>query len=163
MDKKSILALYRFQLQYLENLIENIPDERLYELQDEKFNSAGWILGHLCVEVEDVFEYYAISYSKNKSWRNMFRNTMGQIKSGDTLPSKQDLWRELNKRYAIFADFYMNLSETERKKDHPSNLLKDILPDTDSWLNHHITTHIAIHCGNLVVWKKMIGLNVNGF
>jgi hypothetical protein len=42
-------------------------------------------------------------------------------------------------------------------------MLKEVFPTLDSWFAHHLTTHIAVHCGNIVVWQKMIGLDADGF
>ena len=54
-------------------------------------------------------------------------------------------------------------SASELCEDPPSVLLKDSLPNKHTWFLHHITTHIAVHIGNLVVWKKLNGLAIEGY
>lgn len=162
----TIIDLLNFQLQYLNQLIENIPDERLYEKQLEGFNSAGWILGHICVEADDVIRQLKITNpfeALDTNWVKWFKNSTGRIDSLEKLPKKKELITILNKRYQSLGSVYAELQDTQRQSDHPSGLLKEVLTTFDSWFAHHLTTHIAMHCGNLVVWKKLIGLPVNGF
>jgi hypothetical protein len=64
MNQSTIAELSNFQLTYLKKLIINIPNDRLYELQLSGYNSAGWILGHLCVEAEDPLNHLNINYKK---------------------------------------------------------------------------------------------------
>lgn len=161
---KTIVHLFKFQKSYLKQLLDNVPEEKLYAKQLNGYNSAGWILGHLCVEAEDVFNYFNIPYQKlDKRWSTWFKNSSGEISTSENLPTKKELLAIFEKRYLLLCDVYESLSSKDRTSRHLSTLLKDKLPDIDSWFAHHLTTHIAIHCGNIVVWKKLIGLQVNGY
>lgn len=162
----TIIDLLNFQLQYLHQLVENITDERLYEKQLEGLNSAGWILGHICVEADDVIQYLKIEARFEKldpKWTVWFKNTTGKVTSFEDLPTKKVLLETLNERYKTLGQVYLELNEDQRIGSHPSKLLKNVLTTLDAWFAHHLTTHIAAHCGNIVVWKKVIGLPVNGF
>lgn len=159
----TITSLARFQLNYLKKLVANIPDDRLYEKQLDGYNSAGWILGHIYVEADDVLNFLNIPYEQNDLWKSLFYNTAGRLQSLDNVPEKGELVEKLYERYDQLIDVYENLSTEQRSAPHPSKMVKDILPNVDAWFAHHITTHISIHCGNLVVWKKMIGLEVGGY
>ena len=44
-----VIELFDFQKKYLFQLVKNISDKDLYLFQDKGFNSAGWILGNLCL------------------------------------------------------------------------------------------------------------------
>lgn len=159
----TIVSLFRFQEKYLLKLLANVSEEDLYKKQFEGFNSAGWILGHFCVEAEDVLKYYEIPYHEHADWVSLFRNTTGKIKSLDNLPSKEELLNSFKERYDLLCEKFDSLSSEELKQPHPSTFMKDFLPDIESWIAHHLTTHISLHIGNLVVWKKMIGLEVGGY
>jgi len=162
--KETIVDLCQFQIQYLKKLIENIPEDRLYEKQLEGYNSAGWILGHICVEAEDVFAHLDIQYpTVDENWISWFRNSSGKITSLENLPSKEELIQMLESRYHLLCDAYLNLSDERRNGPHPSNFMKDKLKTFDSWYAHLLTTHISIHCGNLSIWKKIIGLPIGGY
>lgn len=164
--KDTIIDLLNFQLQYLNQLVENIPNERLYEKQLEGFNSAGWILGHICVEADDVIDQLSSnkSFGKlNSDWKKWFKTSTGKIEKLEKLPNKEELLNTLTQRYTALGEVYLKLAKGKRNSEHPSKLLREVLITFDSWFAHHLTTHIAMHCGNIVVWKKIIGLPVNGF
>lgn len=161
--KETVVELYRFQLTYLEKLVENISDELLYRKQDEGFNSLGWILGHLIVEAEDVFHDLEIPNEVNPKWSAYFKNSSGKIDSDSILPSKEELIDLVKSRYNRLAEEYSKLTDLERTANHPSSFLREKYSSYDAWFAHHITTHIAIHCGNIVVWKKMMSLEINGY
>ncbi len=162
--KHTIINLFNFQLLYLKKVVRNIPEERLYEKQLEGFNSAGWLLGHICVEADDVFIHLNVSYNKlEPTWYTWFKNSTGVVKSFDDLPTKELLLSKLEERYNLLSSLYLNLTDGQRLSSHPSEMLKEVFPTLDSWFAHHLTTHLAIHNGNIVVWKKMIGLDSDGF
>lgn len=163
MMKNTVLDLYRFQKNYLFKLLDNIDDTQLYERQMDGFNSAGWILGHLCVEAEDVLDYLKIDYTKvSDNWEKWFRNSTGKVERIEGLPTKEWLINIFTERYNLLESAYSELG-SRGDDPHPSIMLKDIFTNLDAWFAHHLVTHIAVHCGNISVWKKMIGLEVGGY
>ena len=162
--QNTVTELFKFQELYLEQLMGNVPEERLYEKQLKGFNSAGWILGHLCVEVEDVFDYLKTPYYKvDESWTTWFKNAEKGITTLDNLPTKSELMHVFQIRYEELCKVYEGFNSRDRFSGHPSKFLENHLPNLDAWVAHHLTTHIAIHCGNIAVWKKVIGLHVGGY
>ena len=159
----TIEALYHFNISYLIRLAENIPDEQLYEKQLDGFNSAGWILGHLFVEGQDILDFYEIEHHTSSEWDQYFRYGSGKITSRENLPKKEDLIKKIKKRYQLLLELYLNLSDEQKAAKHPSTLLAGTYENMDTWFAHHFTNHIAIHCGNITVWKKLIGLPINGY
>ena len=164
--KETIVNLYRFQLNYLKRLIDNIPEERLYLSNASGVNSPGWILGHIAVEAEDVLLYLDEPFLKlPEKWFVWFRNGSKGVAdvAGEELPSKSELMEAIDRRYSVLEGEYLNLSDHSRVGAHPSEFMKNILPDLDSWFAHHLVTHIAVHTGNISVWKKVMGIEVGGY
>ena len=135
----------------------------MYEKQLDGFNSAGWILGHIYVEGQDVLNFYNIEYVHQHEWDQFFRFGTGSISSLNGLPIKEELLQQINERYSIIMELYLSLSEEQKNAPHPSQLLQNAYKNIDGWFAHHLTNHIAVHCGNITVWKKLIGLPVNGY
>ncbi len=159
----TIEALYHFNMSYLLRLVENISDEQLYEKQLEGLNSAGWILGHLFVEGQDILDFYKIEHTTSPEWNQYFRYGSGKITSLENLPKKEEMIDKIKVRYQLLLEVYLNLSKEQREAKHPSQLLAKTYQNMDAWFAHHFTNHIAIHCGNITVWKKMIGIPINGY
>jgi uncharacterized damage-inducible protein DinB len=164
---RTILELFNFQMRYLHKLVANIPDELLYAKQMAGYNSAGWILGHLCVEAEDALQKMDLVREEDRIdplWWRWFENTTGKIDTVDrSLPDKATLMRTLDQKYKQLGEIYGSLTAAQRASPHPSTFLRQVLSSYDAWFAHHLTTHIAMHCGNIVVWKKMLGLSLSGY
>ena len=144
--------------------MENIPEELLYAKQNQGFNSAGWLMGHLCVEIQDVLDHFQVDYSRwSPETEKMFR--MGSSGDLDTssLPSKKDILFTFKSRYEKARQVYLEADASQLSGPHPSTFLGDLVPDLDAWIIHHLVPHLAIHAGNLSVWKKMVGLTINGY
>ena len=161
----TIQELYQFQLLYLKQILENIPEQKLFAAQEEGLNSAGWILGHLIVEADDVFTHLKTNIEAvPQLWTANFKSAKTWNKqSFVNLPTKQELVKCLEFRYNLMLDLYSKLSDQERLAPHPSKMLAGFYTNLDTWIAHHLITHFAIHCGNITTWKKTIGLEVQGF
>lgn len=164
MSKETIIAIAKFQCHYLEQLYNNVPEDKLYERQLQGYNSAGWVMGHLAVEADSVLHHLKIrKLPKLKGWYQWFKNTQGKITTLEGLPGKAELLKEFKEANTVLIEAYNTLPVGDRNSSHPSIIIGQRLPNLDSWVTHHITTHISIHCGNFAVWKKLVGLNVEGF
>ncbi len=160
----TIGQLYNFQKFYLKQIVDNIPQDRLFEKQSEGFNSAGWLLGHLVVEADSVMNFLNLSLpAVPTAWKQSFAGggiwDPGRFES---FPTKKQLLTHFEERYDEILDAYEQLNEEEKAAEHPSLLLANIYANVDAWIAHHLVNHIAVHCGNIVVWKKAIGLPVQG-
>ena len=58
---------------------------------------------------------------------------------------------------------YLSITDEKRMSMHTSEMLSQIYTNTDSWFAHHIITHIAVHIGNITIWKQVNNIAVQGF
>lgn len=160
----TIKELFDLQMFYLIKVLDNIPENKLYEKQGDGFNSAGWTLGHLIVESEDLFSFLNIPTIKiPDEWDRCFKNgKRNGLEDKNNLPSKGELINAFQLRYNSLMTNYLKLTNVEKESPHPSEMLRDFYSNLDSWYVHHLITHVAVHIGNITTWKKVIGLEVNG-
>ncbi len=163
MNRKEIIELSNFSIHYFKKLIANIPEELIYKKQSDGINSAGWIMGHLCAEATDLFKFYAPSKKLNYSWLPKFHNTAAPLQITTDLPSKKDMLLVFDDFYGVLQKIYLELPISELQKPCPGKILPNHLSTMGGSFHHHLATHIFVHCGNLVVWKKMMQLPVEGY
>ena len=164
MLQQDIISLFEFQQSYLLKTVANISDEIAYTKQDQGINSAGWVLGHLCAEGVDVLiKLGAHDTVYSVDWLGLFGSDAPSLDLQANLPSLSRAVHDFNEIYERVIAAYRALPAHAFEDDPPSKLLKDHLPNKHVWLLHHITTHIAVHIGNLVVWKKLNGLSIDGY
>ncbi|MGY6648695.1 DinB family protein [Wenyingzhuangia sp. IMCC45574] len=157
--------LYSLQKLYVQKIVANISEEDLYAGQENGVNSPGWILGHLIVEVEDIIKYLKLELEPIAvNWIDTFKGGENwEGRSLKELPSKELLIRVFTDRYDFLMNAYLELDDAVRKEEHPSKLFSGIYSNIDAWFAHHLITHLAIHAGNITVWKQIRGIQVEGF
>ena len=165
---QDVIALYHFQQQYLFQVLANIPDDVAYERGEEKLNgvglnSAGWLMGHLCAEGIDVLTKLAIEYRVDVDYSALFSYQVKEMPAVERCPSLSQMKQDFDYIYGLLATAYAELDETKAQVAPPSELLQSVLSTTSAWFAHHLTTHLSIHIGNLTVWKKVMGIEVNGY
>ena len=160
----TIKELYKFQKLYLLKILENISEKELFLNQEKGINSPGWILGHLIVEVEDISKHLNIkTVPLPMHWNEMFRGGKPWKNfSSKELPKKEELIEVFIATYDSLLNVYTNLSDQQRKSIHPSKMLAQFYTNLDSWFSHHLITHLAVHSGNIAMWKKMNNIKVEG-
>lgn len=162
--RNTIVELFEFQEQYLFQILRNIPESKLYSTDKNMGNSPGWILGHLIVEIEDIFNHLNIERENIETF--FFESFKGGVYyksfNVEKLPNKEKLMILFKKRYSLLLNTYLELNQNQRKEKHPSEMLSEIYSNVDSWIVHHLITHVAVHIGNISTWKKMNHIEVQG-
>ena len=163
--KNTITELYGLQKFYLIQILQNIPEEKLFFHQENDVNSPGWVLGHLIVEVEDLLNFLKIELEPlPNTWKESFKG--GKPWKQDTfekLPTKKELIRVFELRYDTLIHAYIKMDDNMRLALHPSKMLSSFYTNVDAWFAHHLITHLAIHLGNITTWKQAHGIKVEGF
>lgn len=163
MNKNEIIKLSNFSIHYFKKLVNNIPEEVIYEKQSEEINSAGWIMGHLCAEATDLFKLFNPSIKWDYLWLMKFHNTASYLEITEDLPSKKEMLFVFDEFYDYLQKLYLNLPKEQLVEPCPGKILPQHLSNLAGSFHHHLTTHIFVHCGNLVVWKKLMKLPVDGY
>lgn len=157
MNNDSVVYLNHFLLSYLTNLIADISPAEIYRYQDQKINSPGWCLGHLAVETDDANKYLGNKTAVPEEWYSLFYYTAPPLKLDQELPSKKELTSAVNKVFPQLLNSFLILDEQFLNKPCHSNFLKDKLPTERDWFLHILTTHIAMHAGNIASWRRFSG------
>ena len=161
----TIKELYNLQKLYFLKILANIPNEELFDGQENGISSPGWVLGHLVVELEDIINHLRLSVEPLPNyWLESFKGAKNwNNRPLKELPKKRLLIKLFETRYDILMNEYLKLDDAVRKEKHPSKMFSDIYSNIDSWFAHHLITHLAIHSGNITVWKQSKGMKVDGF
>lgn len=159
-----ISELYNFQKYYLLKIVQNIPEEKFFKNEPNKINSPGWIIGHLIVEIQDIFNHLNIQIeSLPENWFLNFKGGKSLDKFNiKSLATKKELIQTFELRYDILMKIYSELTEEQKSSNHPSKMFSETYTNIDSWITHHLITHLAVHIGNITTWKKINDIKVNG-
>jgi hypothetical protein len=75
------------------------------------------------------------------------------------VPSKQDLLQALAEGHGLVAAALASADEHRLQEPHSIQFLLGALPTKADLLSHLLTTHEAVHWGQLSAWRRARGLS----
>ncbi|MDH4070222.1 MAG: DinB family protein [Ignavibacteria bacterium] len=150
-------VLSRFIRRYLALLVADIPDSDLYGLQEQGINSPGWCLGHVAVETDAAYRHLWSEGIVPDEWYRLFYFTSPPLKVTPELPGKNNLTDALENIFTILKPAMEGKPEDFWDQECHSSFLREDLPTEGDWYQHILTTHPAMHAGNIATWRRIRG------
>lgn len=147
-----------FLLQYAGRLLTDIPDERWAEQPIAGVNHPAWIAGHLALSGASAASLFGGEMSLDPKWSAMFGAGSQLSATRSEYPTKDELCQALDEAYqqARQAGEAATVEQAALPNTHP--LLKQALPKREHAFAFLLTSHVAVHLGQLSAWRRMIGL-----
>lgn len=145
-----------WMLTFTQSLIEDLSDEQLY-LHVGTTNPPAWILGHLAAEADKALTTLGEKQMLPADWHGAYL----QGSSPDTAKayySKHELWQANEAVYAALRQTVLKLPSERLQESSHSDFLREHLPTRGDWLGHILTTHVAMHAGQVQYWRRLQGL-----
>jgi len=157
MDKHVIHA-FDFSLQYAQGLASDIPDERLAQQFDGFVNHAAWQLGHMAYALGGVLQYAGVDVEKDEKAVALFGMGSSPVGERDVYPSKQsllDLLVTMHERVEPALDAF---TSERMAMENPVEGFRQSMPTVGDAVTFLLTTHYAVHLGQLAAWKRAAGI-----
>ncbi len=151
------IQLNEFLISYLKLLMKGIGDDILFKGQLDGVNSPGWCLGHLATEGDKALNVIGIARSSPESWDNLFLMKATGIDDKTIFPKKSELTAAVSETYQKLRSAAANFDEAFIGAECPSQFLKPVLPTQGLLFAHMLTTHVAMHAGNIAAWRRTHG------
>ena len=145
-----------WMLTFTQSLVEDLSDEQVYMGVDTT-NPPAWILGHLAAEADKALTTLGEKQLLLQDWHIAYL----QGSSPDAVKvrhSKNELWQANETVYAALRTAALALSAERLLEPSHSDFLREHLPTRADWLGHILTTHVAMHAGQLQYWRRLQGL-----
>ncbi|MBD1208780.1 MAG: DinB family protein [Ignavibacteria bacterium] len=145
-----------WMLTFTQSLIEDLSDEQLY-MHVGTTNPPAWILGHLAAEADKALTTLGEKQMLPADWHGAYL----QGSSPDTAKacySKHELWQANEAVYAALRQTVLKLPSERLQESSHSDFLREHLPTRGDWLGHILTTHVAMHAGQVQYWRRLQGL-----
>lgn len=152
------ITLNQFFLDYFEGLIKDLPEDGLAELGAGKGHSALWLLGHLAISVDFGRMVLGLDRVCPAAWFVAFGpKSSDEIKN----PGKYDvkeMIETIRSGYPALQAAAANADPDAMQQPHQVEILKgsNLVTNADV-LAHLLTTHFAMHLGQLSYWRRLQG------
>lgn len=152
-----IRGRFAFQLGYLKDLVHDIPESRFAEQPAPGMNTPAWILGHLCWAADLIPALLGQDASLDTSWAERFGATSTPSPDLSLYPSKSELIATLEAAH-IRAEAALPLITPEKlAAEMPNPMFRSFLPTVGDAIVQILTTHEALHMGQLSAWRRVSG------
>jgi hypothetical protein len=151
-------TLYAFNLYVCEHMVADLREEQMRATPVPTINPPAWVLGHLCVTSDFAAQILGLGPLCPPAWHE----TMGMgVPPGtlpDPLPSKKALLDMLRANHERVSTAAAAADADLLNRPHGlSGLTRSPLQTLGDMLAHLMTTHEAMHIGQLSLLRRHLG------
>jgi hypothetical protein len=153
-----ILNTFRINVDYLERLVDGIPEEKLTAQPDGLRNHPLWTLGHLAYSLEAMAGELGIEPWLPPGWSRPFGPGSQPVADRRAYPPREDLLQALLEGKQRLTEALSPLDDDELLRPLPDTRYRRRFPTIGHALLHILAAHLAVHVGQLGAWRRATGL-----
>lgn len=151
-------VLNEFTLAYFASVVQDIDESEMDRIPAPGMNSPRWILGHLAVNADYGLRMFGQRFYCPIPWHRSFARGSQAAVQLEPMPSKEELIAKINEGFAELRQLSSAADPTAMAQPHSVPFLADTaLKTVGEVLAHLLTTHLAVHVGQLSYWRRAAG------
>ena len=153
------LKLYEFMRQECHRLVADLTDEHLARIPSPGVNPPGWLLGHLIGVTDFPLRLLGLPTHVSDAYREKFGGGSQPSADPSYYPAKDELLAEYDAGHRRVADALTGIAADALIAPHGRESFGNTPLDTiGDVIGHVLTTHEALHLGQLSTWRQTLGL-----
>lgn len=151
-----ILVSYRMNLGMVKTYLSDVSAERMAEMP-AGLNPPVWIVGHLCVASDRLLGMLGGTPSCPDTYVGLFGKGSEPTDDLAAYPSKDELLGQRDKLATQLMLACESASEELLASENPMEMLRTPLPTVGDLVAFMLTSHEAMHAGQLSAWRRASG------
>lgn len=153
----STIVAFQFTLSYAERLVADIDDDQMAVQPHPRMNHPAWILGHYAIGADFVAQLLGQPLLTDSDWMAKFGPGSTPTTDRTAYPSKQILLGMARRTHARAIELMSSATDDQLAAPNTTPFFPDVFPTTGDLLTHLLTTHGAMHLGQLSAWRRCVG------
>jgi len=153
----STIVAFRFTLRYAELLVADIDDDQMAVQPHSGMNHPAWVLGHYALGADFVAQLLGQPLLTDDDWMAMFGPGSTPTTDRTVYPSKDALLDTARKTHARAIELMTHATPEQLAAPNATPFFPEVFPTTGDLLTHLLTTHGALHLGQLSAWRRSVG------
>lgn len=150
--------LYAFLLDYIRASVADIGEDELTHQATPGTNPPVWILGHLALATDYALKTLGEPTQCPRAWHASFGPGTKPLADQKVSPTKAELLAAIEKGHELVSAAAATADPARMDEPHSIPFLKQSKLQTNGdLLAHLLTTHEALHIGQLSVWRRATG------
>lgn len=154
----AVLRVFEFNLEYARRLVSDVPDDRMAHIPSAGMNHPAWVLGHLSSGCDRMCARFGLERMSDPAIDKLYAGGTTPLTDRSVYPSKQTLMKAMDDGHARLADAVRQLDDAQLKQDNPLERLRPMFPTLGEFLTFFMTSHEAMHLGQLSAWRRVLGM-----
>jgi hypothetical protein len=156
-DRETILAAFRFTLGYAEKLAADLADKELAAQPHAGMNHAAWILGHVALGSDFVALLLGEPTVTDKAWMATFGPGSTPVGDRTAYPTKDELLATMRRTHERAIELLAQATAAQLDAPNETPFFPTEFPTVGTLITHLMTTHAALHLGQLSAWRRVLG------
>ena len=155
-----ILNSYDLHLTFLRNLVADLDELQMVCQPDNVPNHPAWTIGHLVHSCQQIGGEIGTPPWLPADWEERFGTGSTPVADPKAYPAKDALLSALDEGTERLRAALQAMEELDLKQPLPDVRYRDRFPTLGHAVIHILAGHTALHVGQLVVWRQVMGLGV---
>jgi len=152
------LKLFAFVVEYAKMLTAELSEEQMRHVPAPGMNPPIWILGHITIAMDYALKMAGRGFLCPKEWHVDFGPGSKPLQNIPGLPTKAQLLGTLEKTRDALLESVPSISAEQMAQPSFLEQFRPLIDTQGHLLAHLLTTHPAIHLGQLSAWRRLVGL-----
>ena len=152
-----VLTVARFNATLLEKMTADLPDADLTRQPLNLPNHPAWILGHLTVVYGNIGRILGLPVPFPESYPTLFSRETVPSNDRAHYPPKAELLTAFRQVHTATVDALARASPDQPAAPNPVEPLRPFFPTLGDLLVAGLTSHHALHLGQLSDWRRANG------
>jgi hypothetical protein len=153
-----ILRSNKLVLDYLRRLVADVPDDWMTRQFGGVINHPAWVIGHIIYSCQAIGGEIGIAAWLPDDWPSKFGTGSVPIEKPDAYLDKKMLLQALDDGQRRLETVLSAILESDLDKPLPDVSYREIFPTVGQAVLHILTSHTAVHVGQVTVWRRASGL-----
>ena len=143
---------------YMQLLLKDFPQDKWFSRPAGVPSHGAWQVGHLAASGNSGLKVMGQSSLVDDSWGELFGRGSQAVDDASVYPSVTELIETYNKVNVALTEFYAHADQAVLLADTTNQRLIERFPKQGDFIVFLLTSHLAVHAGQLSTLRKLYGL-----
>jgi hypothetical protein len=145
-------------VEFLQRLVIDVPEEMMTRQPHSAVNHPAWVIGHLIYSFQLIGGEMGLSSWLAPNWEQRFGTGSTPADALEAYPSKLELLELLSDAKQRVVRRVVELGIDGLSVPLPDVRHRHVFPTLGHAVLHVLTSHAAVHVGQISVWRRVAGL-----
>jgi hypothetical protein len=145
-------------LGFLRRMLADVPDELMTRQAAGAVNHPAWTIGHLVISLQGMAQEMGVRPWLAADWEVRYGYGSTPVPERTAYPSKAELLDVLADAQRRVIARLQERGEAGLAEPLPDERSREMFPTVGHAVLHILVAHAAQHVGQLVVWRRVMGL-----